>query len=527
MGADQNLIKAAAQMGPKPFDYSGILNAIRAIGQFANRKNAIADELVTYGVKNFEINELPPELFTGPYGEQNMAFITNSKDEYFKAAEIMGKSPSRSKRYKDAAKKINVIKSVLEKNKADAGVWVSMQGENAHKYWKNRSKGISFEAENRLADIVMNPFTGVINSNLLMTPQGLMVQQPSAGGNDPLADPATIYKPGDPVDVRPGGKRYITMSPDPEFDDLGTDVFNVSDLMQGYKENLAYKKIKLDDGSTLNIAEEIDEIVLKYGKNAKLAGIPEFEELLIKNDLTLLFEKIKQLGPDGLRSTAYDYTSTYFDENGNVKTQTFVEQTGTKLMGYNDKEWAELIEKNASNYDPIFETASPTASVAAEMKKQILTMGFSTNNYDVMETELMDWVTNLSKSQYKDTDMVDDVNSIVIATNKRIYKNKFNDYVEIMSGKTDDKTRTVNLGGDTFRYVKQTRDYKDLESGIVYKLKGKMAWEYNYNKVYEPIPERAGGSAGSGRALYSLLNNRPEFAFLLEEQYNSKVELKE
>ena len=38
MGADQNLIRAAAQMGPKEYDYSGILYAIQAMGKYANAK---------------------------------------------------------------------------------------------------------------------------------------------------------------------------------------------------------------------------------------------------------------------------------------------------------------------------------------------------------------------------------------------------------------------------------------------------------------------------------------------------------
>ena len=38
MGADQNLIRAAAQLGPKPFDYSGIMKGIGAIGQYISTK---------------------------------------------------------------------------------------------------------------------------------------------------------------------------------------------------------------------------------------------------------------------------------------------------------------------------------------------------------------------------------------------------------------------------------------------------------------------------------------------------------
>ena len=77
--------------------------------------------------------------------------------------------------------------------------------------------------------------------------------------------------------------------------------------MQGYKENLVYKKIKLPDGQALNMAEEIESIIKKYGKTSKQGGQPEFEKKLMQSELTILFEKIKKLGPDGLRSLAYDY----------------------------------------------------------------------------------------------------------------------------------------------------------------------------------------------------------------------------
>ena len=49
------------------------------------------------------INEMPQEIFQGVYGDQNMNFLINAQNEYYKASEIMGKSRSSSKRYKDAA----------------------------------------------------------------------------------------------------------------------------------------------------------------------------------------------------------------------------------------------------------------------------------------------------------------------------------------------------------------------------------------------------------------------------------------
>tara|TARA_R100000742_G_C4279136_1_gene103012 strand:+ start:3151 stop:4776 length:1626 start_codon:yes stop_codon:yes gene_type:complete len=541
MGADQYLIRAAGGMAPQPFDYSGIMLAIKAMGQYSSAKNGLADEMVTYGAENFNINEMPKEIFTGTYGDQNMNFITKAKDDYYKAVNVTRRTPSWSKKYKNAIKKINSIKSMFEKNKADAVKWASMQGENANKAWRNRSAGIGFDAENRLADIVLNPYTNKMNSDLIMTEGGIMVQQPTAGGNDPLNPPQDTR-----VDI--GGERYVTMG-----GEIQTELINISDIMQGYKENLAYKKIKLDDGTYLNMAEEVEKIILKYGKTAKLGGRGDFEERLFRNELTLLFQKIKRLGPDALRSLAYDY------ENG-AKGGTFVQKNSKNIMGYDDEEWVELVQQSfdeGSNekgfiYNDmasadIDETKtgksamgeeiiqgiwqqsdanmmSPTPSTISQMKKQILSSAFATNNYDVLETSLMDWLEDISREQWETTkpNVIDDRNSIVMATNKRIYKQDFNTFVNIMSGKSDDPTRTVNLGGDTYRYVKQTKDWKD-DNGVVHKLKDKMAWESNYNGVYEPIPPRANGSAGSGRSLHSLLNNRSEFDFLLNEDYNPKL----
>ena len=61
MGADQNLIRAAAQMGPKPFDYSGIMKAIASIGKFMAAKNAVAQEVLGQGRKMFKA--VPSEVF--------------------------------------------------------------------------------------------------------------------------------------------------------------------------------------------------------------------------------------------------------------------------------------------------------------------------------------------------------------------------------------------------------------------------------------------------------------------------------
>ena len=65
MGADQSLIKAAAAMAPKQWDYSGIMKGIAALGKYAARKREVADKLTTYGDAEINVKEMPPEMMTG------------------------------------------------------------------------------------------------------------------------------------------------------------------------------------------------------------------------------------------------------------------------------------------------------------------------------------------------------------------------------------------------------------------------------------------------------------------------------
>ena len=82
MGADQNLIRAAAQMGPKEWDYSGIMKGIAALGKYAANKKAVASELISSGNEAFDIKEMPDAMMNGPFGEQNMNFLTGAKQSY-------------------------------------------------------------------------------------------------------------------------------------------------------------------------------------------------------------------------------------------------------------------------------------------------------------------------------------------------------------------------------------------------------------------------------------------------------------
>ena len=268
-------------MGPKEYDYSGILYAIQAMGKYANAKNAVADELVTYGDQNFTTKEFNEQFFTGTYGDQNMEFLTSKKDEYYKAVQVTRRAPSYTKRYKDAVKTINNIKLIFEKNKADAEKFVQVQ-QSANTAWLNRSAGMTFDAEDRLADIVTNPYTGKINASLMMSNEGLKVVAPSAMGTSDENDPLSTPEPKSPA--------------------YESEVMSLADIMAGYKENLVYKKLKLpnDQTQTIVIGDELNKLIEKYGKNAKQGGQPVFEQDQMKQELSALFDKIKKLGPDAL-----------------------------------------------------------------------------------------------------------------------------------------------------------------------------------------------------------------------------------
>ena len=500
MGADQNLIRAAAQMAPKEYDYSGILYAIQAIGKYANAKNAVADELAAYGDQNFNTKEFNDQFFTGAYGDQNMDFLINKKNQYYEAVQVTRRAPSYTKRYKDAVKNINNIKLVLEKNKADAEKFVQVQ-QNANNAWLNRSNGISFEAEDRLADIVTNPYTGKISASLVMSDNGLQIIAPSmmgTKGEDPLEIP-----------VNEG------MSP------AYNDVMSLADIMMGYKENIVYKKIKLpgDQTQTIIIGDELDELIEKYGKNAKQSGQSIFEKEQIEQELSALFDKVKKLGPDALRSLAYDYK---------INGSTFVEANSYAILNKTDEEWVEMTRKSTkigdieftttANIEPyvnrLGETVTPEygADEIAQMKKHTLSHAFSTNNYDVMESGLKEYITKQAENQYIKTPMKlgKDRQSLLLTTGNRILFDDVLGYANTLKGNDESNpTRTIAVDNIKYRY----EDGKFLT---------------NYYGTYQPVNAEGKdpGKPGSGRSLYFFLTNdipHPSFKaleFLKEPEYN-------
>ena len=508
MGADQNLIRAAAQMAPKEYDYSGILYAIQAIGKYANAKNAVADELAAYGDQNFNTKEFNDQFFTGAYGDQNMDFLINKKNQYYEAVQVTRTAPSYTKRYKDAVKNINNIKLVLEKNKADAEKFVQVQ-QGANNAWLNRSNGISFEAEDRLADIVTNPYTGKISASLVMSDNGLQIIAPSMMST----------KDEKPLEIP------INEGMSPAYN----NVTNLADIMAGYKENIVYKKIKLpgDQTQTIIIGDELDKLIEKYGKNAKQSGQSIFEKEQIEQELTALMDKVKKLGPDALRSLAYDYK---------INGSTFVEANSYAILNKTDEQWVEMTRKSTkigdieftttANVEPyvnrLGETVTPEhgADEIAQMKKHTLSHAFSTNNYDVMESGLKKYITEQAKKQfttYKPKVSSRD-NYPTPMAGVYLAAEKIPIIVETISEEGYEKNPTMNfsVGSVSFEYSKV------LDGD----LKGKMAWQYNYGEgeyAMSPIPATAGpGTAGTSKALHYFLDKRPDFDFLLDEDYKFK-----
>ena len=216
----------------------------------------------------------------------------------------------------------------------------------------------------------------------------------------------------------------------------------------------------------------------------------------MQSELTILFEKIKKLGPDGLRSLAYDY------KDGGVG-QTFVQNNSYKILQMTDEQWIEAAAKTTKIGDVDF-TVTPTTQEIQIMKDQTLSNAFSTNNSDVLEAEMLEWFTGLAETQYNETEAKvssDDRKGIRLTTGNYYRFEDIPSDANILAGNTDDASRTIAIENIIYRYKN-----------------GKF--EYNYPGAYMPVPEVAGGKEGSGKSLFFLLGKRPEFSFLNEAQYN-------
>ena len=294
MGADQNLIRAAAQLGPKPFDYSGIMKGIGAIGQYISTKKAIANEIMSQGEKAFQ--SVPSEVFEGKYGDYNLDFVTSAKQEYFNANQIIAKSPAFTKKYKNAVKTINNIKTVLEKNKAGLIKWEQIQNDVLNgDLFTNVSAGIGSEANNRLLDIVTNSQTGTLNESITFTNDGI----------------------------------YF-------YDDELEKNINIDDILLGYK------------GKSKDLVKSSDNflsIVEKYGEKSAKNNEP-FDQNAVKTEINSIVDKLGATSLDDIRSFAYDFS--YGNQGTYVQSQSdsIIKITDEELLKQNP-------EKDPSTIDQI------------------------------------------------------------------------------------------------------------------------------------------------------------------------------
>jgi len=295
MGADQNLIRAAAQMGPKPFDYSGIMKAIASIGKFMAAKNAVAQEVLGQGRKMFKA--VPSEVFEGQYGEANLNFITTKKNEYATAYETMKKAFPGSKKYKDALRSVNSIKTILEKNKAGLIKWEETREKaESGDLLNNMSKGNGSISHSMTLDIVNNSVGGGLNKDIIFTDNGVFFK------NDEL-------------------NRYIS----------------VYDLLNGYKEKSPF----LSNAST-----DILDVINKYGKTPA-EGEDPLDMADAKTAINAILEEAgesKNGGFNSIRSIAYDFT---YDG------QSYVTANMKKIIGLSDDDIAAINPDIAGDEDAL------------------------------------------------------------------------------------------------------------------------------------------------------------------------------
>ena len=401
MGADQNLIRAASRMGEKPWDYSGIMKAIQAIGAYTAQKRAIANELTSYGANLTNIKAVPDEVFNGDYGDQNMDFMTGAKQEWNNATNII-KNPMvlpSSKKYKQAVKTINNIKSVLENNKAGLIKWEEIRKGIQNKRAK-MSKGTSFYAENRILDIVNNEADANINNNLIFTNQGLMY-----------------------------------------YDSKLDEMVDMANLTNGYKENF------VDDA----LSKRIKGIIEKYTK--KTSDEDVFQKADFSAEMLGIFNELKTnktSGFDRLRSLAYDYQ---FPLISGVPAS-YVQDNSEDLLKLKNEEW---IAANPGYTNDELDTMKEQTLSSLYGANNLKDLEVNMLEWFVNSTEAKFTAADPKKTS-------SDRTSVMLPIARRLYFEDEAKLASIMEGK-ESKDRTFNIDDITFDYVDgkwRSNYYKEL-----------------------------------------------------------------
>tara|TARA_R110000744_G_scaffold62807_2_gene129531 strand:+ start:4564 stop:5931 length:1368 start_codon:yes stop_codon:yes gene_type:complete len=356
MGADQSLIKAAAQMGPKPWDYSGIMQGIAALGKYAATKQAVADELTSYSNEAFDTKEMPDAITNGPFGEQNMEFLIQAKNHYNNAVTIY-KNPLNfpfTKKYKQAVKDINTIQSVLEKNKADLLVLDEVK-KNVNEKWQNRSNGISRESFHRIADLQINNTTGDLDNATIFTPDGIKI----------YADDVVSMQPTE---------------------------FSPNELMNGFFTNHMN-----NDNNNSNLRK----IIKNNGEKRKNTD-KQWREGDARDQIRDFMEKLKakkEYGNKGITSLAFDFIS-----NG----ESFV-QANPNLF----------IDPNLSGDDATTTYVQQYMSINPEAKEEEIKLALNHQAVDVWnnsgadyETRIEDWLVGVAKADYDKAQTKEQISSV-------------------------------------------------------------------------------------------------------------------
>ena len=400
MGADQNLIRAAAQLGPKPFDYSGIMTAIANIGKFMAVKKAVAEEVLGQGRKMFKA--VPDEIFQGKYGEQNLEFITTKRNQYAAAYETMKTAFPGSKKYKDAVRTVNGIKSILEKNKAGLIKWEELREKaESGDLLNNMSSGNGSVSHNRVLDIINNSTTGNLNANIVFT------------------DPGVLF-----------------------YDDEMDMNVSIDDLMNGYKEKSPF----LDDASR-KIVGVIEKYAIKPAEGDKPLSMEE-----AKTEIDAILEEAGQTkngGFNSVRSLAYDF---YYGGDSYVTSK-----SDSILQLTNDEFVAEqtAIDPDVTRNEIKIMKQNLLADAYGTNNTQDLEDGLRKWLYGLVQQKYDNTEPVANQSSRS---------SVMLPIARRLYFEDEPRLASIMEGK-ESKDRTFNIDDITFDYVGgkwRSNYYKEL-----------------------------------------------------------------
>ena len=469
MGADGNLIKAAGQMGPKAWDYSGIIKAIDAIGKYTAHKRAVASELTSWGDQNIDVDSIPEGLLSGAYGDQNMDFMINKKTQYKNASKTIGKLFPGSQKYKNAIKTINNTKKSLQLNKADATIWNGIWNKRSE-YLTKMSKGTPFQVEDRVLELAMDGSTNSLSGSLVYGDNGIHIavsqQMQDIDGNEII------------------------------------DVVSVRDYLNGYEENLV----------TQDIQTKISGIINKWGKKSADSGDTMFLDDKARDEFRGLFTLMKENGFAGIRSMAYDYQGSVNGEN-----QSYVEANSEYITNMTNEEWVEKVSelRRQTSIDGNDYVLLPTADEIAVMKEQVSAWAFDANNQAELESKMMDWFVGLAKTDFESSQENPRTRKGEQRSVKLDWTGPDNTAVylrptEIPGIAKGAKERTTFVvGGTRFKY-----------------LNNQWVWDAS-GKGDEPVTGSKGQNYdhkdGSDEALLYRLNNNPIISEALKLSNNSQV----